>query len=79
MDTKLKRTTSFHPHTNGKTKVVNMTVVHALRIYNSNHPNTWDESFPYIQHIYNRAMHHSIRVSPFEAFMGFLPRSPIDL
>jgi len=53
--------------------------VHALRIYNSSHPKTWDESLPYIHHSYNRAMHCSIGVSPFEVCMGFLPRSPIDL
>ena len=60
-------------------EVVNRTVVHTLRIYNSIHPKTWDESLSYIHHSYNRAMHRSIGVSPFEACMGFLPRSPIDL
>lgn len=50
-----------------------------VRTHNSSHPKTWDESLPYIHHSYNRAMHHSIGVSPFEACMGFLPRSPIDL
>ena len=79
MDTKLKRSTSFHPQIDGQTEVVNRTMVHALRIYNSSHPKTWDESLPYIHHSYNRAMHHSIGVSPFEACMGFLLRSPIDL
>ena len=79
MDTKLKRSTSFHPRKDGQKKVFNIIVVHALRIYISSHPNTWDESLSYIQHSYNRAMHHSIGVSPFEACMGFLPRSPIDL
>ena len=53
--------------------------MHVLRIYNSSHPKTWDESLPYIQHSYNRALHRSIGVSPFEACMGFLLRSPIDL
>ena len=58
---------------------MNRIVVHALRIYNSSHPKTWDESFLYIQHSYNRAMHRCTGVLPFEACMGFLPRSPIDL
>jgi len=79
MNTKLKRSTSFHPQIDGQTKVVNKIVVHALTIYNSSHPKTWDESLPSIQHSYNRAMHRSIGVSPFNTCMEFLPRSPIDL
>ena len=79
MDIKLKRSTSFYPQIDGQIEVVNKIVVHALRIYNSSHPKNWDESLPYIQHSYNRAMHHSIGVLHFEACMEFLPRSPIDL
>jgi hypothetical protein len=33
MDTKLKRSTSFHPHTDGQTYVVNITMVLFLRGY----------------------------------------------
>ena len=28
-----------------------------LEMYNSKHPRTWDESLPYVQHNYNRALH----------------------
>jgi hypothetical protein len=34
MDTKLKRSTTFHPKIDGKTKVVNRTLVDILRGYN---------------------------------------------
>eukprot|EP01018_Ginkgo_biloba_P010334 Gb_18706 [translate_table: standard] len=53
MDTKLKRSTAFHPQTDGQTEVVNQTLVHFLRGYNQKHPKTWDESLPYIQRCYN--------------------------
>jgi hypothetical protein len=43
MDTKLKRSTTFHPQTDGQTKVVNQTVVLLLRGYCSKHPKLWDE------------------------------------
>lgn len=79
MDTKLKRSTSFHPQIDRQTKVVNRTVVYDLWIYNSSNPKTWDESLPYIQYSYNRVVDHSIEVSPFNVYMGFLPKSPIDL
>jgi hypothetical protein len=49
MDTKLKRSTAFHPWT----KVVNRTMVLFLRGYCSKHPKLWDEHIPYVQHAYN--------------------------
>jgi len=59
--------------------VVNMMIVHILRMYNSKHPHTWDESLPYVQHNYNRAMHSSIGHNPFQACLGFHPLDPIDI
>jgi len=78
MNTKLKRSTTFHPHINGQTKVVNMDLVQLLRGYNENHLKTWDENMVYIQHSYNKAIHTSTRKSPFETCFGCLPPSPLD-
>jgi hypothetical protein len=78
MDTKLKKSTAFHPQTDGQTEVVNRTVVHLLRAYCSKHPKLWDEHLHYIQHAYNRAKHSSTQTSPFEACFGYLPKSPLD-
>jgi hypothetical protein len=55
MDTKLKRSTTFHTQTCGKTKVVNMNLVQLLRGYNENHQKTWDENFISIKNSYNRS------------------------
>ena len=79
MDTKLTKSTAFHPQTNGQTEVVNRMIVHILRMYNSKHPRTWDESLPYVQHSYNRALHSSIGHSPFQVGLGFQPLCPIDM
>ncbi|CAL9018651.1 unnamed protein product, partial [Prunus brigantina] len=62
MDTKLKRSTAFHPQTDGQIEVVNRTMVHLLRGYNSKHPCTWDASLPYLQFAFNRAIHSSTMV-----------------
>ena len=65
LDTKLTKSTTFHPQTDGKTEVINRMIVHILRMYNSNHPLTWDESLPYVQHSYNQALHSSTDHNPF--------------
>jgi hypothetical protein len=78
MDTKLKKSTAFHPQTDGQTEVVNRTVVHLLRAYCSKHPKLWDEHLHYVQHAYNRAKHSSTQMSPFETCFGYLPKSPLD-
>jgi hypothetical protein len=65
LDTKLTKSTSFHPQTNGQTEVVNRVVMHILQIYNSKHPCTWDDNLRYVKHIYNRAIHNSTGHNPF--------------
>ena len=54
-------------------------IVHILRMYNSKHPRTWDESLSYVQHIYNQALHSSISHSPFQVGLGFQLLCPIDV
>ena len=78
MDTKLKKSTTFHSQKNGQTKVVNRTVVHLLCGYCNKHPKLWDEHLHYIQHAYNRAKHSSTQTSPFEECFVYLPKSPLD-
>jgi len=79
LDTKLTKSTAFHPQTDGQTEVVNRMIVHILHMYNSKHPRTWDESLPYVQHSYNRALHSSTNHSPFQVGLGFQPLCPIDV
>jgi hypothetical protein len=79
MDTKLTKLTSFHPQTDGKIEVVNRMIFHILRMYNSKHPRTWDESLPYVQHSYNKSLHNSIGHNPFQVCLGFHPLAPIDV
>jgi hypothetical protein len=79
LDTKLTKSMTFHPQTDGQTEVVNRMIVHILRMYNSKHPRTWDESLPYVHHSYNRALHSSTSHSPFQVGLGFQPLGPIDV
>jgi hypothetical protein len=79
LDTKLTKSTTFHPQTDGQTEVVNRMIVHILRMYSSNNPHTWDESLTYVQHSYNRALHSSIDHNPFQVGLGFQQLGPIDV
>jgi len=78
MDTGLKKSTTFHPQTDGQTEVVNRTMTQLLRGYCDKHPKLWDEHLCYVQHAYNRAKHSSTQRSPFETCFVFTPRSPLD-
>jgi hypothetical protein len=48
-------------------------------MYNSKHPCTWDESIPYVQHSYNRALHILTSHNPFQVGLGFQPLGPMDV
>ena len=57
METKLKKSTTFHPQIDGQTEVVKRIVIHLPRVYCSKHPKLWDEQLHYIQHAYIRRFH----------------------
>jgi hypothetical protein len=79
LDTKLTNSMTFHPRTNGQTKVINSMIVHILCMYNSKHSHTWDESFLYVQHSYKQALLSSTDHNPFQVGLGFQPLGPIDV
>jgi hypothetical protein len=79
LDTKLTKSTDFHPQNDDQIEVINQMIVHILRMYNSKHPRTWDESLPYIYYNYNMALHSSNDHNPFQVGLGFKPLGPIDV
>jgi hypothetical protein len=79
LDIKLTKSTSFHPQTYDQTKVINQMIVYIIRMYNSKHPCTWDESLPYVQHNYKKALHSSNDHSPFQVGLVFQPLGLIDV
>jgi hypothetical protein len=54
-------------------------IVDIMCMYNSKDPRTWDESLPYVQHSYNRALHSSTDHGPFQVGFVFQPLGPIDV
>jgi hypothetical protein len=74
----LKYSTSFHPQTDGKTKVVNRSLVHALCIQFTK-SKQWDATLHIVQHSYNRVIHVYIGFSPFKDCFGYHLDAPYEL
>src|SRR5438128_5600416 len=76
---KLLFSTTCHPQTDGQTEVVNRTLSTMLRAILKSNLRLWEECLPYIEFAYNRSVHSTTKVSPFQVVYGFNPRAPIDL
>jgi len=76
---KLNFSTTCHPQTNGQTKVFNISLSTLLRIVLKGNHKSWDEYLPHIEFTYNRVVHITTKISPFEVVYGFNPLTPLHL
>jgi len=79
LGTKLNFSTSCHPQTNGQTEVVNRSLSTMLRSIMKGNHKSWDEYLSHILFAYNRVVHKTTNISPFEVVYGFNPLTPLDL
>ena len=79
MGTKLLFITTGHPQIDGQTIVVNRTLSTMLRDVFKNNKKMWEECLPNNAFPYNRSLHSTTMMRPFEIVYGFLRRAPIDL
>jgi hypothetical protein len=79
LGSKLLFSTICHPQTDGQTEVVNRTLSTILRAVLKTNLKLWGEYLPHIEFAYNRPVHSTTKVSPFQVVCGFSPRAPIDL
>ena len=79
LGTKLMFSTSAHPQTDGQTEVVNRTLGSLLRALIRTHKKTWEDCLPIAEFAYNRTIHRTVEISPFECVYGFNPLTPLDL
>jgi hypothetical protein len=79
MGTKLLFSTTCHPQTDGQIKVVNRTLGTMLRAVLKKNFKVWEECLPHVDFAYNRTMHLTTKVSPFQVVYGFNPLAPIDI
>jgi hypothetical protein len=71
--------TTCHPQTDGEIEVVNRTLSTMLWAVLKTNLKLWEECLPHIEFSYNRSIHSTTKVSPFQLVYGFNPRAPIDL
>jgi len=79
LGTKLNFSTSCHPQTDGKTEIVNRSLSTMLRAILKGNHKSWDEYLPHIEFAYNRVVHKTTQLSPFEVVYGFKALTPKDL
>jgi hypothetical protein len=79
LGTKLLFSTTCHPQTDCQSEVVNRTLSTMLQALLKSNLKLWEECLPHIEFAYNRSVHSTMKVSPFQVVHGFNPRAPIDL
>jgi hypothetical protein len=79
LETKLLFSTTCHPQTDGQTEVINHTLSTMLWAILKSNFKLWEECLPHIEFAYNRSMHATMKLSPFQVVYGFNPRAPINL
>ena len=79
LGTKLQFSSSFHPQTDGQTKVVNRSLGNLLRSIVGRNVCQWDLIWAQAEFAYNLSISWTTGHSPFEAVYGFNPISPLDL
>ncbi|XP_070056635.1 uncharacterized protein [Nicotiana tomentosiformis] len=79
LGTKLFFSTSCYPQTDGQTEIVNRTLGNMLRADLKDKLTSWEDHLPMTEFAYNRTIHSSIGMSPFEVVYGFIPLTPLGL
>ena len=67
--------TAFHPQTDGQTERTNQEIEAYLRIYCSNHPETWTEHLPLMEFSHNNQVHSVTKQTPFVLLLGYQLRA----
>jgi hypothetical protein len=70
LGTQLNFSTAYHPETNGQKEHTNQTLEDMLRMYVMDQQKFWEEFLPLVEFAYNNSYQSTIKMAPFEFFMG---------
>lgn len=73
MGTKLKRSTPYHPQTDGQTEILNKCLEGYLRCMVGEKPSAWVSWLSLAEWWYNTTYHSAIQTTPYEALYGQPP------
>jgi transposase InsO family protein len=78
LGTKLIRSLSYHPQTDGQTERVNQMVEDMLRASIMHFDKSWDKCLSLAELSYNNSYQASLKMAPFEALYGRRCRTPLN-
>lgn len=79
LNTTLNYSSTCHPQTDGKTKVVNRNLGNLLRTLVSNRPKQWNKILPQAEFAFNNMPNRSTKMALFLIVYGNRPHQPVDL
>ena len=75
LDVRLRKSTAFHPQTDGQTERVNQSLEQYLRQYCNYEQDNCYDLLPLVEYAYNNSATTATQMSPFFGNYGFLPRT----
>jgi transposase InsO family protein len=78
LGTKLIRSSSYHPQTDGQIERVNQIVEDMLRASIMHFDKSWDKCLSLAEFSYNNSYQASLKMAPFEALYGRRCRTPLN-
>jgi hypothetical protein len=75
LGTQLAHSSSYHPQSNGQTKIVNKCLEGYLRCFSSDKQTQWFKWLPLVEWWYTTSFHTATKMTPFMALYGYHPSS----